>query len=56
MPKAPAKSRLAYVCNACGASLNKWAGRCPDCGAWNSIEEIAELPAPARGRQGYAGG
>ncbi len=56
MPKAPAKSRLTYVCNACGASLNKWAGRCPDCGAWNSIEEIAELPAPARGRQGYAGG
>lgn len=55
MPKAPAKSRLAYVCNACGASLNKWAGRCPDCGAWNSIEEIPVLPAPARGRQGYAG-
>ena len=48
MPKAPAKSRLAYVCNACGASLNKWAGRCPDCGAWNSIEEIAEWGAFCR--------
>ncbi|TNF56972.1 MAG: DNA repair protein RadA, partial [Gammaproteobacteria bacterium] len=55
MSKPSVKTRLAYVCNACGASLNKWAGRCPECGAWNSIEEIPELPAAARGRQGYAG-
>jgi DNA repair protein RadA/Sms len=55
LSKPSVKTRLAYVCNACGASLNKWAGRCPECGAWNSIEEIPELPAAARGRQGYAG-
>ncbi|MCG6942759.1 MAG: DNA repair protein RadA [Thiohalocapsa sp.] len=42
------KSRGAYVCNACGAELPKWAGQCPECGAWNSIEEVAAAPA-ARG-------
>ena len=55
MSKTPAKARLAYVCNACGASLNKWAGRCPDCGAWNSIEEVPALSAAPRARQGYVG-
>jgi len=53
LSKAPAKSRLAFVCNACGASLNKWAGRCPDCGAWNAIEEVPEPLASSRGRPGF---
>ncbi len=55
MPKSPAKGRLAYVCNGCGASLTKWAGRCPECGAWNSVEEVLESSAVGRGRLGYAG-
>ncbi len=55
LPKSPTKARLAYVCNGCGASLTKWAGRRPDCGAWNSVEEILESPTAGRGRQGYAG-
>ena len=55
MPTSPTKVRLAYVCSGCGASLNKWAGRCPDCGAWNSVEELPGVPATGRGRQGYAG-
>jgi DNA repair protein RadA/Sms len=28
-----------YICSDCGASQKKWAGQCPDCGAWNSIIE-----------------
>jgi DNA repair protein RadA/Sms len=28
-----------YVCDACGASTSKWAGQCPDCGAWNTLVE-----------------
>ncbi|WP_295886318.1 DNA repair protein RadA [uncultured Thiohalocapsa sp.] len=55
MPPRPKKPRSAYVCNACGAQQPKWSGQCPDCGAWNSIEEAPAAPtAPARG--GWAGG
>ncbi|MFU8864906.1 MAG: DNA repair protein RadA [Rhodobacterales bacterium] len=34
-----------FTCNACGASFNKWAGRCDACGAWNTIVEEAPLSA-----------
>jgi DNA repair protein RadA/Sms len=35
--------KSAYCCQSCGAIHFKWAGKCPDCGAWNSfIEEFAE--------------
>jgi DNA repair protein RadA/Sms len=50
----PTKPRAAYVCNACGARLPKWAGQCPDCSAWNSIDEVPDLPASS-GRRGYTG-
>jgi len=29
-----------YVCTQCGTSATKWSGRCPDCGEWNSYEEL----------------
>jgi DNA repair protein RadA/Sms len=49
-----AKTRSLYQCRQCGASSPKWAGQCPDCGAWNVLEEVAA--APSRGRfAGYAG-
>lgn len=36
------KAKVIYVCNECGAQSLKWAGRCSDCGAWNSfVEEVA---------------
>jgi len=42
-----AKPQTRYVCQSCGASTAKWAGRCESCGAWNTIvEEQAESPAP----------
>jgi DNA repair protein RadA/Sms len=34
-----------FTCNACGASFNKWSGRCDACGAWNTIIEEAPLSA-----------
>ncbi|MFP5509945.1 MAG: DNA repair protein RadA [Alphaproteobacteria bacterium] len=34
-----------FTCNACGASFNKWSGRCDACGAWNTIVEEAPLSA-----------
>ena len=54
MPASP-KPKSTYVCNACGASQPKWVGQCPDCGAWNSLEESA-LPAKAAGRAPARGG
>ena len=34
-----AKAKTAYLCSACGAHSVKWAGQCPDCGAWNTLSE-----------------
>jgi DNA repair protein RadA/Sms len=31
-----------FACTACGAEASKWAGRCADCGAWNSLEAVSE--------------
>jgi DNA repair protein RadA/Sms len=28
-----------YICTQCGRVENKWLGRCPDCGSWNSFSE-----------------
>jgi DNA repair protein RadA/Sms len=38
-----------YVCSACGSAQSKWAGKCPDCGEWNSLQEevVEERPATA---------
>lgn len=34
-----AKSKIVYFCNDCGNEFSKWQGRCPQCGAWNSLVE-----------------
>ncbi len=31
--------RTVFACQACGAQASKWLGRCPECGAWNSLVE-----------------
>lgn len=31
---------IMYKCSNCGYTQPKWLGRCPDCGEWNSLEEI----------------
>ncbi len=37
------KRKTVYFCTECGSDSPKWSGRCPDCGAWNTlIEQIAE--------------
>ena len=37
--------KLIYACQSCGYQAPKWLGRCPDCGAWNSlVEELSEAP------------
>lgn len=33
------KVKTCYICQSCGAVHHKWAGRCEDCGDWNSLQE-----------------
>jgi DNA repair protein RadA/Sms len=48
-----AKAKTTYTCRECGASFPKWSGQCPDCQAWNSLEEgVAEASAGTRGPKG----
>jgi len=41
------KVKSIYVCQECGAQAQKWLGRCPDCGAWNSLVEERTAPGIA---------
>ncbi len=34
-----ARAKVHHVCSECGASAAKWQGQCPQCGAWNTLEE-----------------
>ena len=44
------KQRIVYACTQCGASTRQWRGQCPECGAWNSLEEGVEDTGGARSR------
>ena len=44
-----AKLKTVYACSACGYETPRWIGRCPSCGAWNTLEEaVADVPEPAK--------
>ena len=46
-----AKEKTVFVCSDCGGTAPKWLGKCPACGAWNTlIESVAESAAPNRNR------
>lgn len=49
-----AKTRPLYFCLDCGAESLKWEGRCPSCGAWNTMAE-APPAAGSSARRGAAG-
>lgn len=37
-----AKTKIKFVCKACGAVQHKWMGKCPDCGEWDALEEFRD--------------
>ena len=43
------KTKTAFFCQECGNKSLKWMGRCPACGAWNSLVEETMEAKPGRG-------
>mgnify|MGYP003520883169 FL=1 len=43
-----ARSRTVFVCSGCGADTPRWQGKCPACGAWNTLSALT-APAVRRG-------
>ena len=50
--RAMPKTKSVYSCRECGASFPKWSGQCPDCQAWNSMEEGVAEPPGLKGPKG----
>ncbi len=53
------RSTTIYVCRECGGEALRWAGQCPHCRAWNTLEEFhpsaaARAQAPSRRPPGQA--
>lgn len=43
------KAKSRFICQNCGASYAKWAGRCENCGEWNTLlEQIAPTETEAK--------
>ncbi len=52
----PNKPKSLYMCSECGNEFSKWYGKCPSCGAWNTIDEVPEhMIAPAEPAKGVRG-
>ena len=49
------KAKTVYFCSVCGNETPKWQGKCPACGAWNTLQEHVETTASARGIQVTSG-
>ena len=57
-----AKTRTIMACRDCRQQVSQWAGRCPGCGAWGTIEEVAgasrdghsSTPVPLRREAGMS--
>lgn len=45
-------SKTVYICSVCGYQSPKWAGKCPDCGEWDTLEEQILTNEKSRGAVG----
>ncbi len=43
-----AKQKTSYLCSECGSETPNWAGKCPSCGAWNTLTELRLDKGPGR--------
>ena len=52
-----AKNKSTFICQSCGAVSTQWAGRCEDCGQWNTIvEELTQSGVGAGPKTALAAG
>jgi DNA repair protein RadA/Sms len=47
-----AKVKSSYVCSQCGYETSKWNGKCPNCGEWNTFEEVEVTVRAGSGSRG----
>lgn len=45
-----AKQKTIFCCSECGGETPNWAGKCPKCGAWNTLKEVTFDVQPKSGR------
>jgi DNA repair protein RadA/Sms len=50
------KTSTRFACSNCGAITSAWAGRCSECGEWNTLQEEVSLVKVTTGRSAAAGG
>ena len=50
------KYRTSWFCNECGAESPKWSGRCPSCGAWNTMVEEKVVETKGSSSIAFGGG
>lgn len=43
------KTRTQFVCSNCASTQMKWMGKCPECGEWNTLEEVT-VRQPEKGK------
>jgi DNA repair protein RadA/Sms len=46
------KLGVQFICSNCGATYNKWQGRCSNCGQWNTLVESVEVSTATAGSSG----
>jgi DNA repair protein RadA/Sms len=44
-----ARDKTIYTCRDCGGTNPKWLGKCPHCGAWNTLDETIAEPVSSPG-------
>jgi DNA repair protein RadA/Sms len=49
----PRERGSAYICRQCESRYPQSYGRCPGCGAWESLREVSVVPARSRGNGNY---
>ena len=50
------KEKTIYFCTNCGNEFPQWLGKCPSCGAWNTLQEHVELPSKSKSAGSAMGG